>query len=339
MKIKFLKAGNGDCILIQHNGYNILVDGGNDSVFLIDQVNDIFDRQQVIDLLVITHHDDDHIKGIIDLLKLVKDGRYGDKSKFIKKVIFNSPRLVLGKLRQLTTNLLSYRQAHEVEQLLIELDLDSVWEIYTENSGPILFDDLQIQVLSPTKKDIQDYSENIGAYLTSDNRCDWNSSFRILEKYIDDESQDNSLFNRSSIVLNITCEGKKILLTGDVVPKRLEQIITNLVAKNSGNLLEFDYIKLPHHGSYRSINKTIIENLKCKNFVISTNGKKHFLPNKKALLKILKFLPRDKNEPINFMFNYQEALLNLKIHSEELKDYNFMLTSNNQNYGTLIPEA
>ena len=63
MDIKFLKAGQGDSILISHNSHNILIDGGNDSYFLLKEIDAIKERKEVLDFVIITHHDDDHIKG------------------------------------------------------------------------------------------------------------------------------------------------------------------------------------------------------------------------------------------------------------------------------------
>jgi hypothetical protein len=120
-----------------------------------------------------------------------------------------------------------------------------------------------------------------------------------------------------------------------VTPDRIHTILNKLVIENGNNPTHFDYIKLPHHGSYRSLSKNIIEKIICYNYIISTNGSKHFLPNKRALLKILKFLKRDK-EQVNFMFNYEEALYNLGITEKDKKDYNFIATSNNQKYGISI---
>lgn len=332
MLAKFLKAGNGDAILIQNNGFNIIIDGGNESKYLMEEVKAIFEKGEYLNLLVITHHDDDHIKGIIDLLTIVNQGAFGEK--FIKKVVFNSPRLFLGKIVAPNERLLSYKQAHEVEELLTSINTE--WQICTDESDSLNFGNLTMDFLSPKLEDIKEYSNNKGTYLTSDYKCDWNTPMFILDKYIDDKSQDSSIFNKNSVVIKLQFEGVKLLLTGDVTPKRLEEITNKLVVDNDGNPIDFDYVKLPHHGSYRSLNKTIIENLNCKNFIISTNGKKYFLPNKRALLKILKYSRRLKGEKINFIFNYNETLSNLNISEKELKDYNFMLTSNNKQYGFIV---
>jgi beta-lactamase superfamily II metal-dependent hydrolase len=333
MEIKFLKAGTGDSILIHHKTHNILIDGGNDSSYLLNEIEKIHQKNEFIDLLIVTHHDDDHIKGIIDLLERVVTGEYGNKNDFIKKVIFNSPRKILGTTIPKQNRLLSYKQAHELEELLNKINTD--WELFTDKNESLKYEDLRIDFLSPTEEDLEKYCDNKAVYLSGDFKCDWKSTMHLLENHIHDKSQDKSIPNKSSLVVKIECEGKKVLLTGDVTPDRLELIVNKLAFENENNPTYFDYIKLPHHGSYRSLNKNIIEKISCYNYVISTNSNKHFLPNKRALLKILKFLKRDK-EQIHFMFNYEEALDNLEITEKEKKDYNFMVTSNNQKYGISI---
>ncbi|SDQ01216.1 Metal-dependent hydrolase, beta-lactamase superfamily II [Mucilaginibacter sp. OK268] len=328
MDVKVLKAGSGDCILIQHQNHNILIDGGNDSVYLLIQIDEIYKKGQAIDLLIITHHDDDHIKGIIDLLKLVVDGKYGEN--FIRQAIFNSPRLISGKILPIDDRSLSYKQAHDVEDLLLKIQ--SKWTKTTNDTKPIVFEDLTLTFLSPISEDLDTYSQQTGAYLSSDFKCDWKSPMAVLERFIDDDSQDISLPNRTSIVILLECEGKRILLPGDTTPGRMEQIINKLAAESEHGRAAFDYVKLPHHASYRSLNKNIVEKIACTKFIISTNSKKHYLPNKRALLKIYKFLKRE-DEQIEFLFNYEESLNNLEITEAEKKKYRIKLTGNNRNYG------
>lgn len=334
MEIKFLKAGSGDSIVIHHNTSNIIIDGGNDSTYLIKQIEDIFNRNETINLLVITHHDDDHIKGIIDSLKFIEENNYNENKTFIKKVIFNSPRLFLKKIPTSEKRTLSYKQAYELEELLLQLNIN--WSLCDETTDSIEIENIKLNILSPTKTDLNTYSNQKGAYLASDNRCDWSSSLAILDKHLDDKSQDNTVSNNSSIVLQLLYEDKNILLTGDVTPSRLENIIKKMYSNNHSQRVKFDFIKLPHHGSYRSLNRSILEKIDCSTFIISTNSKKYYLPNKRALLKILKYMDRTINNRIKFLFNYEEAINNLKISNKELQDYNFELKANNQPYGISI---
>lgn len=335
MKIKFLKAGSGDAVLIHHNKKNILIDGGNDSTFLLNELNTIHKQGECIDLLILTHHDDDHIKGIIDILQRIYKGAFICNDGFIKKVYFNSPRLILKKNIEKPDELLSYKQAYEVEELLIKLNIDRDY-IITNKSESIEFDNLSLSFLSPIVEDLDKYSKDPKVLLSCQTKGDWNSSMSLLDKYLDDKSQDTSQSNRSSIVVLMKFENKKILLTGDITPYRLNCIIDELYADNEYTPIPFDYIKLPHHGSYRNLNKLILSKIYCLNFIITTDGKNSYLPDKRALLKILKYMPRKKTNPINFLFNYGEVIPLLKIEFHEKIKYNFILKPNNEKYGYII---
>lgn len=328
MDITFLKAGNGDSILISHNSHNILIDGGNDSCFLLKEIDAIKEKREIIDLLIITHQDDDHIKGIEDLLKHIDT--YHDRDQFIKKILFNSPRLIKGTLHTNNDDShLSYRQAYNVENLIKRLRFEV--ECCTDKTAHIQFDKLNIKVLSPIQEDLDKYSDAKGAYLSNNDRCDWSKSLSHLDKYIDDDNLDDDPMNRTSIVLDISIEDRKVLLTGDITPDRFEKIINGMYISNGNKPVHFDLIKLPHHGSYRNLTKNVLEKIDCSTFVISTNGKKYSLPNKRALLKIFKYMPNTFNKEIEFIFNYESVLDLLKITPQEMKQYNFKLTSSQNN--------
>ncbi|WP_207425003.1 ComEC/Rec2 family competence protein [Pedobacter sp. SYSU D00535] len=330
MKIKFLKAGTGDSILIQHNNKNILIDGGNEPKFLLSQVSQIRQLEEKLDLLIITHHDDDHIRGILELLNLIIDEDYG--KDFIKEVVFNSPRKIMGKISRDDSNNLSYKQAFEVENLLTRIGRN--WKTSIEFGICREFEDLKLTFFGPTTEILEKYSTQKGAYLTGDYRCDWNSPMATLEEFIDDASLDTSLPNKTSVVVLIEHENSRVLLTADSTPDRLEDVVNTLIDPNTGKAF-FSAVKLPHHGSYRSLSKGILEKIDCNKFIISTNSQKHFLPNKRAILKILKFLRKD-TKPVELLFNYEEALNALKISDLEKKKYKIELIKNNEPYGVAL---
>lgn len=102
MKIKFLKALNGDATLISfkegEQSRNILIDGGMPATYIqkgrngkfeYGELKDIIDiireRDERIDLLILTHVDDDHIGGVLKWFEKDKDAH-----KLIEKVWFNS---------------------------------------------------------------------------------------------------------------------------------------------------------------------------------------------------------------------------------------------------------
>jgi competence protein ComEC len=85
LKIAVLDIGQGDAIYIEApNGNQVLVDGGPGKILLsaLGKVMPFYDRS--IDAIVVTHPDQDHIAGFIDLLKSYKVGAVfepGTKSK------------------------------------------------------------------------------------------------------------------------------------------------------------------------------------------------------------------------------------------------------------------
>jgi len=330
MEIKFLKAGTGDCIIIHNEGKNVLIDGGNDSVFLIDEYYKIISKHEKIDLLIITHHDDDHISGILKLFKHLENK---NETPEIETIIFNSPKKINSFLKEeVTTNLLSYKQAYELENILfknrdinwitsIEKDIN---EVFNEKFG-----EMKLKIFSPDEDILISYASNKGAYLNSDYRCDWNTSLKELAKYIDDKSQDSSPSNKTSVVVYITFKAKKILLTADITPDRFNEIIDSI--KGDEEKADFDLIKLPHHGSYRSLNSKLLQKINCNNYVISTNSMKHYLPNKRALIKIVQNITSP--ETLEFLFNYEETIHKLNITDKEISEYKIKLKPNTDNWG------
>ncbi len=96
LKIKMLQASHGDCMLMELNTNNnkvftILIDGGTEDSYknqIRENLEEYLEGDKKIDLVIITHSDDDHISGMNYILKNKKI-----VSK-IEKVIYNSPYAV-----------------------------------------------------------------------------------------------------------------------------------------------------------------------------------------------------------------------------------------------------
>ena len=108
LKIRFLKAFKGDAILISlfenDTPRNILIDGGEAGTYSDDDnepgelkevIDNIKKKRQKLDLLILTHIDDDHIGGI---LKWFEE----DEKAFewIEEVWFNSGGLIAKVLKE-----------------------------------------------------------------------------------------------------------------------------------------------------------------------------------------------------------------------------------------------
>lgn len=73
MELTFLDVGQGDCIFLRSEGFTMLVDGGSTSVKNVGEYRIIpFLKERGaanLNMVVVTHPDEDHMNGIIELLK------------------------------------------------------------------------------------------------------------------------------------------------------------------------------------------------------------------------------------------------------------------------------
>ena len=70
LHVSFLDIGQGDAILIQQGSQQVLIDGGPSPQTLARELGDrmpFWDR--TIELVVLTHPHDDHLSGLVEVLK------------------------------------------------------------------------------------------------------------------------------------------------------------------------------------------------------------------------------------------------------------------------------
>jgi beta-lactamase superfamily II metal-dependent hydrolase len=326
--IKFLKAGGGDSILISSEKANILIDGGDDITHLLKELKSIHQKQEVLNHLIITHHDSDHVKGVIELLKFLQGEEFGDPQKFIQRIYMNSPQVISQSAASDDDGYLSYKQFHELESLIKLLGIDGPFPL-NDFSDALRIGQVKLTCLSPTQEILDKYlSKTPEKYLELQVGGDWGKSLKDLEQYVNDKSLDSRLSNKSSIVLLFEHKESKGLLTADVTARRLEEIIEKLFSENLNNVIDFDFFKMPHHGSSRNFTSKCIAMINCKKYVISTDGNNSFLPNKKALLKVLNN-QLNKNSQLEFLFNYSETIDYLNLTESEKFSYKISLSPNN----------
>jgi beta-lactamase superfamily II metal-dependent hydrolase len=326
MKIQFLKANKGDSIHLSFSDNdkierNILIDGGTGSTYyenksrkkgdLYHLIETIKTNNQKIDLLILTHIDDDHIGGILRWFSK-------DKTAFnlIDKVWFNSGKTIAeyltlkrNKELELTLDIFentytSVPQAKKFEDYLIE---NKIWDkkiILKGNTEKI--NGVKIQILSPTneklKKLLTEFKKPKYEYFTSGVESDWNIS---LLDFIKEETskeykfdEDDSIPNGSSITFVLTFDEKNYLFLGDSHPTDILESLKEKYSKNNPLIVEF--LKVSHHGSCRNTSKELLEIIKTDNYIISSDGTSHNLPNKRTFARIV-----NENPNATIHFNYE----------------------------------
>jgi beta-lactamase superfamily II metal-dependent hydrolase len=340
MKIKFLQAFNGDSILISfkddtNKNRNILIDGGTPRTyqrFLKAELEHLLNENESIDLLIVTHIDDDHIGGIKELYQDTKLDR-----SFIKNVWFNSGNLISDyfkdnreKTREVNiimddqTNM-SVGQGITLENALIS---DGKWSqsLIRVNKKPILFYGSQITILSPSDKGLKKLHKKwqieVDKTVNMSNNHD-DFSIPVSELVKRKFTEDKAVPNGSSIAILIENQGSKALLLGDAHPSVIIESLKNLEYTDE-NKLKVDIVKVSHHASKGNTKPELLSLIECDNYMISTDGNKHGLPDKEAIARIIAHNPNCK-----LYFNYDD-FINTLFLPEDMEQYKFDIQSLSQ---------
>ena len=342
MKIKFLKANNGDSILIsvKENGKakNILIDGGIGNTYLNyknekgkpedgdlkETVEEIRAKGQKIDLLVLTHVDDDHIGGILrwfeedleahDLIEQV----WFNSGKSIAENFDEAPKddssLALFRSTDLST---SIGQGIQFEDYLLKHKL---WDRQIIRSGMCFKKyGLGFKILSPNEKKLKSllkkWDREKPDYRTSGigKPDDYHLSLKEHTK-IDTFKQDAAAHNGSSIAFIMEFGDKKWLFLADAHPSVIVESLKALDYEKK-NPIEIELVKLSHHGSKANNSIEMLEMIKTNKFVVSTDGNGHHHPNKQMLSRLIKVHPH-----CHIYFNYGE-LVNKIFTKEDRCDF------------------
>jgi len=352
MKITMMKAGYGDCLLIEakkNDGtpYNILVDGGTGNSYNAIEKNKNFIlsylRNNMIHLLTLTHIDDDHIKGIQRLFKNLFTKKYQELRPNIMRVIYNSPYATASYLKKpymkpqkkectLGNGNISALSAQSVEELLCNMEQLSDEIVVVDDKDiqekiNISEDGIKITFLSPNKKALEDYYYQYEKDINEAKNKSKGKSGNISKSKVDDDDYNYTI---EELKENIHCEpltsyncaSIAFLLEEDITNEKVLMLGDSdydIVEKRLRELgyskdkkLKLNYVKLSHHGSIGSLKNNFLEIIDCSQYLISTDGKKYKHPNKKTLARIW-----NNNENSVFYFNYEELISKIFISDVE----------------------
>lgn len=341
MVIKFLKASKGDCFLITFKDNditrNILIDGGvNETYFdspnnrdgeLKLEIDRIKKNGQKIDLLILTHIDNDHICGLLKWFEVDENAH-----EVVEDVWFNSGKLIAEYfiepenpdlrvgLNIFKSEYTGVAEALDFEEYLLK---HSLWErkIIKEGINKIQ-NGVNIKVLSPNdnqlKELLKEYKNKTGdsAY-TARRAKDWNKN---LKELIEDEEKnyknpkDSSPKNQSSISFILTVEKKNFLFLADAPSEQIVKALGDF-GYNIETPLEVEFMKVSHHGSQNNTCNELLQIVKTNKYFISTDSSVYGHPDKRTLARIVKFNPN-----ATFYFNYEHVKDNV-ISKQDFNDF------------------
>ncbi len=239
------KVGQGDAILAFYKTDQVLIDGGPDSSVLdcLSRYMPFWDKK--IELVVLTHPEKDHFRGLIDvlenynvdtLLALPIDSSSREYSLLKEKVGSGGVRVIepdVGK--EVRVGLMHFVILHPSQSFLAENS--SVKELGQVNQNDSV----------------------LGARTTSKNPNDF------------------------SINLILSFGEFDALLTGDLSPSSSLEVESTFSSLNLSSKLSVEYIKIPHHGSKNGLTQDLLELIKPKVAVISVGKNSYGHPHKEIL--------------------------------------------------------
>ena len=320
-----LPAAHGDALWIQYGSsrspHHVLIDAGPANTYddIQTRLTTLNPKRREIELLVITHIDTDHIDGSVLALQ---DARL---NLICHDIWFNGwQHLAAGEER----DALGPEQG-EFLQALIDLR-NRPWN-QAFGSGPVcvlpsgslpvkaLPDGFTVTLLSPGERQLRRLRRNWES-VVADAGWDPGDASAALRRLAQRKNylppvrldhfgeepfgSDNAIANGSSIAFVVDFDGKRCLLTGDAHTDVLAAGLDRYRAMHPRELgrgpIQFDVVKLPHHGSKNNWEPDLQRRLTSRRYLVSTSGARFRHPDRQTLDLILEM---ERPSPELF-FNY-----------------------------------
>ena len=323
------RARKGDCLLLHYGTADdpglIVVDGGPSKVYRphlkprLDQIRAArhiqSDHTLPVDLMMVSHIDDDHINGVLELTGELLDEQDAHRPLPLKvrsfwhnsfdDIIGNDPNNLLAAV---TAQFGAAALAGEADADGLDPDLAKVlasveqgfrlrddakklkWRLNPEFEGKVVLTakgskaldmgkGLTFTVAGPMKRELAALQKKHDAFLAAARKKKNTAS--ALAAFTDE-----SVPNLSSLVLIAACDGKTMLLTGDARGDKILEGLELVGALKARGKMHVDVLKMPHHGSDRNMETTFLKRISADHYVFSGDGE-HGNPERGTLEMLL----------------------------------------------------
>jgi hypothetical protein len=351
------RARKGDCFLLHYGSKGdpglALIDGGPGQVYQphlkprLMQIRSARrlekDQSLPVDLLMVSHIDDDHINGILELtseLVTAKDAKTILPLKIrsawhntFDDIIGNKPDELLAALTA-SFGAAALRGEPDTE----DLDPGTAMVLASVGQGFRLRDDarklnlrinpefdgklimaskagrsidmgkgLKVVVAGPMKAELLALQKEHDAFLKKKEQD--RSAPAALASFT-----DTSIANLSSLVLLAKVGRKRMLLTGDARGDKILEGLELAGLLKKGGKTHVDILKMPHHGSDRNIDPIFFKRITADHYVFSGNGE-HGNPERETLQMLL-----DESGDGEFLLHLTYPIEEIDVERE--KDWN-----------------
>jgi hypothetical protein len=337
------RARKGDCLILHFGTKSkpglVLIDGGPAQVFgpqLKPRLQEIRKARRLaegepltVDLLMVSHIDDDHINGILEMTHELVDAK-GAKRRMPLKVlnfwhntfddiIASDPDELVASVKA------SFGPASLAGEPDTEgLDPHTAKVLASVGQGLRLRDDARalglrinsefggklIKASGRQPKDLPGGLKLTVAGPMEDELLALQKAHAEFLKKAEKNKEavaaftDSSVANLSSIVVLAEASGKKMLLTGDARGDKILLGLEKIGLLRPNGKMKVDVLKMPHHGSDRNMEKIFLERVVADHYVFSGDGE-HGNPERKTF-QMLRDARKDENFLIHLTYPLEE---------------------------------
>jgi len=268
MRIHFINVGYGEAILVERDGYTVLVDGGtyraeeyeaSGCIRTADYLKQLGVSR--IDLIVITHIHDDHIGGIPDVIKNFTVSQVWINVKPAPPDMERINRFESVTGGNLSSNL--FRNALEsYGEVLKECEIRKIPVLQRGKEDGVFSpaEGFAIEILTPGRQTQEEMLAAFAAMAATPDDREAEALFREIDRQ----------GNQSSISLRIKEGHASVLLSGDKVDG------WETVREEYGSKLESQILKLPHHGQRDGMPQAMVDVSQPEIFLICASADRRF---------------------------------------------------------------
>jgi beta-lactamase superfamily II metal-dependent hydrolase len=333
--LEALQAKHGDCLILHYGPKQepkvIVIDGGPGGVYRgslrprLRQVRQVLspDSPLPLSMLMVSHMDDDHVNGVLDLIDDLQDAADDNRaSEFdVEHMWFNTFDDIVGNSQIPVVSSLAHtatvadltgavpqfaRLDHHLSAVVastgqgrrlrdsatrLGITVNFPFEPLTENGAELVRGDVGDTA--------REWGDGLDLWVLHPNgerltemQEKWDKDLKKAAEKGDNSiifaslaSRDNSPFNLASIVCLAELGGKRILLTGDARDDDILDGLQRADLLDDEGRIHVDILKLPHHGSDRNMSRQFLERVTADHYVISGNGE-HHNPDKAMLVML-----------------------------------------------------
>lgn len=326
LRLHVVQAKFGDCLILEYGTLDpryILIDGGPPGVYenhLAFVLAGIQEAAGQWDAVILTHVDEDHVRGLLDLTRTLKEQQREHKPLLVDvgMLWFNTYSLALGSdpkgdlskglgpvpeatpFAEVIGKSIAQGDQFTDDAMVLDLSVNpgialSPFVTVEEAPRPLAtLDNLELYVVGPTQKNLERLRRDWLKWIKAQAAKAEAKSASAVARDLDD-----SVANLSSIMLYAKADDRTLLLTGDGRGDHLVAGLDQAGLLGPDGKLHVDVLKLPHHGSVRNVTPDFFHTITADTYVISADGN-HGNPDPPAL-EWLVMAARDQGRQVQIL--------------------------------------